>query len=339
MIDPKINLRISADTDLELLRLGRELTRLGLGFPQYSNDDVVIPGLVAHGYELEDARDYTVAACWEFIIPGKGMEVVNIGAVSMPAAVDTRHPRWLGRAARISTGILTRVRGEYPHAMSRRGGCLCEAVAAAGALLLGADGRLPGTRARSFARPELQQFRHPRRLRRQCRRRAGGGENRSFLAKAGLQPEALIRALDSDWADAEALRLPLREQAPKVGNNDDEADALLVQLFDFFADACAEVRDNGRGGIIRAGSGSAMYYVWLARGHAGMREPLVGATADGRQAGEFFSANLAPSPGTLMRGPLSVLQSFRKIDYRAHLQRRSHHHGTLRQRLPRRGGH
>ena len=49
---------------------------------------MVIPALVAHGYDLEDARDYVVAACWEFIIPGRGMEVVNIGAVSFPAAVD-----------------------------------------------------------------------------------------------------------------------------------------------------------------------------------------------------------------------------------------------------------
>ena len=43
---------------------------------------------VAHGYAMEDARNYTVAACWEFIIPGKGMEIVNIGAVSFPVAVD-----------------------------------------------------------------------------------------------------------------------------------------------------------------------------------------------------------------------------------------------------------
>src|SRR5574340_863817 len=82
MIDPKINLRVTPETDLSLLCLAAELTRKGLGFPQYSNDAVVIPALVAHGYELEDARDYTVAACWEFIIPGKGMEVANIGAVS-----------------------------------------------------------------------------------------------------------------------------------------------------------------------------------------------------------------------------------------------------------------
>ena len=68
-----------------------------MGFPQYSNDAVVIPALVVHGYELEDARDYAVAACWEFLIPGKGMEVVNIGAVSMPAAVDAGIRKGLGQ--------------------------------------------------------------------------------------------------------------------------------------------------------------------------------------------------------------------------------------------------
>ena len=59
-----------------------------------------------------------------------------------------------------------------------------------------------------------------------------------------------------------------------------------------------------------------MYYLWLARGHEGMREPSVGATADGRKRGDAFSANLAPSPGVRVRGPISVLQSFAKIDYR-----------------------
>ena len=104
MIDPKINLRVSAATDLDLLCLATELTRKGLGFPQYSNDDVVIPGLAAHGYDLEDARDYVVAACWEFIIPGRGLEVVNIGAVSFPAAVDqamTANPATIGPTATV----------------------------------------------------------------------------------------------------------------------------------------------------------------------------------------------------------------------------------------------
>ncbi len=118
MIDPKINLRISADTDLDLLALATELTRKGLGFPQYSNDDVVIPALVAHGYQLEDAREYAVAACWEFLIPGKGMEVVNIGAVSFPAAVDQAIRQGL-LAGENMEGILQRVKANIQKQVNR----------------------------------------------------------------------------------------------------------------------------------------------------------------------------------------------------------------------------
>ena len=63
------------------------MTRQGLGFPQYANDDVVIPALTAMGYSLEDARNYVVAACWEFIIPGVAMDIPNIGAVSLAGVV------------------------------------------------------------------------------------------------------------------------------------------------------------------------------------------------------------------------------------------------------------
>lgn len=94
------------------------MTRLGLGFPQYSNDEVVIPALVAAGYDLEDARDYTVAACWEFIIPGKGMELVNIGAVSMPAAVDRGIREGLAVRENLE-GILHRVRTNMDQQVER----------------------------------------------------------------------------------------------------------------------------------------------------------------------------------------------------------------------------
>jgi len=108
LIDPKINPRIRSNSDTELLHQAIELTRKGLGFPQYSNDEVVIPGLVSHGYDIRDARDYTVAACWEFIIPGKGMEVVNVDAVSMPAMADKAIREGL-RAKDTFEGILNRL--------------------------------------------------------------------------------------------------------------------------------------------------------------------------------------------------------------------------------------
>ncbi len=53
--------------------MGTKLTRAGLGFPQYSNDDVVIPALERLGYAPEDAQNYVVAACWEFIFQAAAM--------------------------------------------------------------------------------------------------------------------------------------------------------------------------------------------------------------------------------------------------------------------------
>ncbi len=79
-----INVRVDKNTPDEVYTLCSELTEAGLGFPQYSNDDIVIQGLVDIGYEKEDAVDYTVAACWEFIIPKIGADVANIGMFSFP---------------------------------------------------------------------------------------------------------------------------------------------------------------------------------------------------------------------------------------------------------------
>ena len=121
--------------------------------------------------------------------------------------------------------------------------------------------------------------------------------------KESVEPMRLLRALEDNFANNEELRLRLRERAPKVGNNDDRADQWLVTLFEMFAEACRAAGENGRGGRYRLGSGSAMYYVWLATGHEGMQEPVVGATADGRKSGEFFSSSLAPSPDVLVQGP------------------------------------
>jgi len=45
-----------------------------------------------------------------------------------------------------------------------------------------------------------------------------------------INPTNLLMALDSDYQDAEDLRLKLLETGPKVGNDDERADALLVTL-------------------------------------------------------------------------------------------------------------
>jgi formate C-acetyltransferase len=314
MIDPKINLRMTKDTGLDLLHLAAQLTEIGLGFPQYSNDDVVIPALIAHGYEPEDARDYTVAACWEFIIPGRGMEVVNIGAISMPAAVDTALREGLATGDSFE-GIIDRVGADMRSQVARLAGSYARlllppapyySVLMDGCVERGRD-LSHGLRYNNYG------------IHGACSSNAAdalAAVKKFVFDDQSVPAQRLLESLATNSDQDEPLRRQLAEDGPKVGNNDEAADALLVKLFDLFADACEGVPDNGRGGIVRPGSGSAMYYVWLARGHDGMLEPVVGATADGRKAGELFSSSLAPSPGVKVSGPLSVLQSYGKLNYR-----------------------
>jgi len=316
MIDPKINLRINRDTDLDLLTEAARLTRRGLGFPQYANDDVEIAALAAHGYDLEDARDYTVAACWEFIIPGVAMDVPNINGLNFPAAADQAIRESLAAQENFDD-ILRRTRQHIAEQVDlyvanwRRARYHAPqpwySVIMTNCLETGRDVNRGGAKYYN------------------CGIHGSGSANAADALAAvkkfvfddkSIEPGELVNALITDFANDEPLRQKLLNEGPKVGNNDEEADALLVRLFDDFADACEAVEDAGRSAVVRPGTGSAMYYVSLVRGEeGGMLEPVVGASADGRHEGDFIGSSLAPSPGVKIRGPVSVLQSFSKIDY------------------------
>ena len=313
MIDPKINLRVGHNTDLNLLDLAAELTRKGLGFPQYSNDDVVIPALVNHGYAIEDARDYTVAACWEYIIPGKGMEFVNIGAVSFPFAAHQ------GIVEGLQTGnsfeyILERVSASIKEQT--------EKLVSQKSNLLPFPAPLYSVFMSDCIEKGLE-LSHGAKYNNFGIHGAGSANAADALAavrtfvfdEESIESKQLLNAMENDYEGYESLRQRIVEYGPKVGNDDDRADSMLTFLFESFADACEAINDNGRGGKVRPGTGSAMYYIWLAKGKKDTDIPVVGATAEGRRKGESFSSSLAPSPGIKVRGPVSVLRSFSKIDY------------------------
>lgn len=318
LIDPKINLRVSKNTPLEIYELGSELTRAGLGFPQYSNDDVVIDGLVReYGYELEDARNYVVAACWEFIIPHVGTDIVNIDALSFPKVIDVCLHRDLEEYSCFEQ-FLDAVKKEIQaqcDAMCGKIKSIWFAPSPFMNLFISAGGKPGNCRKASDAC---------------CKSGLPGGglyqgakyNNFGFhgtgIATAAdslaviekyvykeqtISKKELVEAVDSNFEKHSRLLPILRYEAPKMGMNDDAADSMAVFLLDAFADSLKGKR-NCRGGIYRAGTGSAMYYLWHA--------DEIGASPDGRKAGEPLGTNFSPSLFARIKGPLSVIQSFTK---------------------------
>ena len=115
----------------------------------------------------------------------------------------------------------------------------------------------------------------------------------------------LLTALDSNFENDPALLHLLRFEAPKMGLDDDRADLQAREIMNAFADAL-EGKRNCLGGVWRAGTGTAMYYLWHAR--------ELGATADGRRAGEPFGTNFSASLFAPLTDPISVVRSFTKQD-------------------------
>lgn len=295
LIDPKINLRVSKKTPKERYTLASHLTKAGLGFPQYSNDDVVLPALQKLGYEFNDAVNYTVAACWEFIIPNVGADVANIAAMSYPKALDTVFHRDLVSSETFDD-FFNAVKDEIKTSCDEIRENIkdlwfvpspfmnvlmdCDIYNGGKYNNFGIHGTGIATAADSLA-----------------------AIKRYVYEEKSISKDAYIKAVDEDFANDPELLHKLRYETQKVGNNDDYVDSIVVELLDAFADSL-EGYTNCRGGKYRAGTGSAMYYLWHAN--------EIGASPDGRRKGEPFGTNFSVSLYADVKSPITVVASMSK---------------------------
>ncbi|MBP5791833.1 MAG: pyruvate formate-lyase [Kiritimatiellae bacterium] len=308
LVDPKIILRVDKSTPLEIYELGTELTAKGLGFPQYANDDVVIPALQRWGYELEDARDYSVAACWEFLIPGCGMDINNIDAVSFVGSLDATLRNLAQRCKDAQDGLkYEAVEKGFLAEIQRRADELVEKYKHVEIL--------PGPFVSVISRGCIGKARDI----------SKGAKYNNFgihgtgiavavdslasvkelvFEKKLVSLSVLVSLLDTDFAGRPDV-LVAAKAAPKMGNADPRADEIAKRVIGFWG-RVFDGKRNDRGGIFRPGTGSAMYYIWHAR--------EVPASPSGRRRGEPLSANWAPSLDVPVKGPVSVVRSFTEPD-------------------------
>ena len=300
LIDPKINLRVNKNTPLSRYVRGTELTKVGIGFPQYSNDDVVFEALRRWGYDEEDIYNYTVAACWEFIIPGYGTDIVNVNGMSFPKCAvasinkleqfddfDAFMEDVRNEIFRESDRLRETAKNVYmepsPLMSLIMNGCVENGKDASKGCKYnnyGFHGTGIATAVDSIAAVRKYVFEDKR-----------------------VSKSEMLDILNKDFEGQDEFLNELRYEGPKFGNDDERTDEIAVKLLDWFADAL-EGHNNDVGGIYRAGTGSAMYYIWQSENEQ--------ATPDGRRKGEQFAANYSPSIFTRLEGPFSIIKSFAK---------------------------
>lgn len=277
LIDPKINIRVDHNTPEEIYTLCTRLTRVGLGFPQYSNDDIVIKGLTDLGYEYKDAIEYCVAACWEFIIPEVGEDVVNISALSFPKVIDECLHNDLIKCNTYED-FLACVKDEIKKQVDIN----CNLV----------------NKLHFISAPlldELMEYKNNKpKYTNYGMHGVGistGVDSLTAIQKhiyetKDINKEELIHAVDSNFKDNPSLLHLLRYETEKLGSNNETSNSNLIFLLNSFSDYLNN-KPNDVNGIWRAGTGSAMYYLWYA--------DEIGASPDGRKAKEPLATNYSVS--------------------------------------------
>jgi formate C-acetyltransferase len=289
------------------------------------NDESVVPALERCGVKPEDARDYGVIGCVEPTSDGNTFGCTSGNDISLSAAVEMTllggSLRIMGRRVGPPTGDPRDFEtfGELMEAFKRQVSFQIDTVVKA----VDIKDRVY---MEGFPNPYVSATLEG--CVENARDMTSGGASYNFgsISGRGLGTAAdslaaikklvyetgtvkmgdLLDALGDRFEGYEDLRSVLANKAPKYGRDDDEADAIAKEMAEFF---CAEVsrRKTVRGGPYRPSFFS--YGMHVAEGL------FLGATPDGRMAGQPVSNSFSPSNGSEINGPTAALRSIAKIDH------------------------
>lgn len=121
-----------------------------------------------------------------------------------------------------------------------------------------------------------------------------------------LSMNEVLEALNANFAGHGRTHQLLLNHTPKFGNDDDRADDVMVKVFEAYYQAI-EGRPNTRGGQFHINLLPTTAHVYFGS--------VMGASPDGRLAGQPLSEGVSPVQGADRCGPTAVLRSVAKMDH------------------------
>jgi len=330
---PNLTVRYHKGTPKEFLDKAIEVVKLGFGMPAFNNDEVIIPSFVKLGVKPEDAYSYSAIGCVEVAVPGKwgyrctGMSFLNFGKVMMASLNDGVEP-YSGKRIHAGTGkkfVEMESFDEVFEAWSKTVKYFArQTVIMDTCADYALEKETPDILCSALTDDCIE---------RGLSIKEGGavydyisglqvgianlGNSLAAIKKLVfedrvLTKEQLWHAIETnfDGIEGEKIRQILINKAPKFGNDIDYVDNLLADAYNEFIDEINHYKNTryGRGPI---GGG---YYPGTSSISANVPQgSSVGATPDGRKAGEPLAEGCSPSHGTDVNGPTAVYKSMGKL--------------------------
>lgn len=306
LLRPTVYVRLHARTPEDVLQLAVTMLGEGLAEPSFYGDAPILAGLTRLGVPLAVARDYALSGCTEVVSPGRGNWGAPNGWINLARVTDEalRETAAAGAAAPAALWeTLTRHIDAVAEACRVCNVWVDEQVADArytSALLM----PVVLERCHDLLRGGAESyFGHWEAI---------GLPNAADMVYAALQlggeaDTTLARLYARLDGGDPALHARLRA-LPKFGNDCAAVDEIGARLVHLLADALERRATPLRAALVlgHLAGGENMH---IAYGR------LMGATLDGRPAGEPLADSLAGAQGRTRAGPTAVVRSLCRLDH------------------------
>jgi formate C-acetyltransferase len=323
LLQPSTNIQLSQKSPDLFLRRACEIIRKGWGQPSVFNADLVVAELLRQGKSLSDAREGGTSGCIEtgafgkesYILTGyfnlvkvleitlhNGLDPVNgkkIGlATGDPRTFTTYKELFTAFQRQLHHFVDIKIKGNhiieqlYVHAMPAP----FLSLIVSDCIEKGMDYNAGGAR---YNTNYLQGV--------------GIGSITDSLSalkyhvfdRKNLSMDTLLSIMADNFQGEHEIHQLLKNNTPRYGNDDDYADSIMQEVFNAFYQE-VEGRPNSKGGKYCINMLPTTCHIYFGS--------VVGATPDGRKAGEPLSEGISPVQGADREGPTSVIKSAAKMD-------------------------
>jgi formate C-acetyltransferase len=327
LTDPTVALRIHKKTPDDIWRLAIESSKICGGMPQLQNDDIIIPSLIKCGFTKADAHDYGIVGCVE---PGGNgnewsasgnngsesvwnmMEVIQLvvnggvnprtGKTAIPCKKLYEYESFeelketFVREMKYCLDWAVSYVSMYELAYSTFFPCVTASAMMEGCLESGKDVTEGGAK---YNRTGLTA----------CGT-ANVGDSLMAIKKLCFDDRTvtlreMYDALQADWKGYEQLRQTIINEVPHYGNDADEVDELASWALGTFAEIM--MTERGPRGFYSGGTFTMTAHIYFGS--------MLGATPDGRKAGEPIADAISPRQGFDKKGPTAYLRSAAKLPH------------------------
>ncbi|MFP4640901.1 MAG: pyruvate formate lyase family protein, partial [Dehalococcoidia bacterium] len=322
-----ITVRVHDNTPDELMLKAIEVVKTGIGMPAFVGDKSYIGYLTGQGVPMRDARNYALGGCLEANVPGKSGSTLAYGMFIVPLVFDIFMHNGVDPNTGKQVGLRTsdvesfETFDEFIAAFKKQLGYFMSMAAEEHNILLK---WLSYYQSSAFVSTLFADaIKEGRDI---CNRRLPF-ENGACLNAVGMINVAdsmaavkkvvfddekvtmneLKKALAANWqGDGYEEMRKLFLSAPKFGNGDEYVDSVAYDLYKFWTDTAVTFPTAWGGTINPAGVSITAH---------GPSAYLVGATPDGRYAGETLSdGTVSPAQGKDVHGPTAVIRSCAAVD-------------------------